>query len=90
MDPVSAAGVDRLVLDLREQLGLTVVMITHDLDSLWQVTDQVAVLGEGRVRAVGSMAELSRSEDPLVRPYFDGPRARAALDRTTTPQGTHA
>lgn len=77
LDPVSAAGVDQLVLRLRALYGLTVVMITHDLDLLWQVADRVAVLGEGRVQGIGSMAELSQLEQPDVRQYFDGPRGRA-------------
>ena len=78
LDPISAAGVDALVLDLRERLGLTVVMVTHDLDSLWQVADRVAVLADGRVAALGSMQELAHSQDANVKAYFSGPRARAA------------
>ncbi len=78
LDPDSAAGVDTLVRTLRDLYGLTVVMITHDLDLLWQVADRVAVLAEGRVQATGSMDELSRTDNPLVRPFFDGPRARGA------------
>ena len=78
LDPHSAAGIDELVRTLRDTLDLTVVMITHDLDLLWQVTDRVAVLGDGKVQAIGSMAELARSDKPAVRPFFDGPRAHAA------------
>jgi len=78
LDPESAAGVDELVLKLRDLFGLTVVMITHDLDLLWQVADRVAVLSGGKVHATGSMAELARSDDPEVRKFFDGPRGRAA------------
>jgi phospholipid/cholesterol/gamma-HCH transport system ATP-binding protein len=78
LDPVSAAGVDQLVLRLRTLYGLTVVMITHDLDLLWQVADRVAVLGQGRVQGIGSMADLSRLEQPDIRQYFEGPRGRAA------------
>jgi phospholipid/cholesterol/gamma-HCH transport system ATP-binding protein len=85
LDPVSAAGVDQLVRQLRELFGLTVVMITHDLDLLWQVADRVAVLGEGRVQGIGSMAELARSEHPAIRPYFDGPRGRAAQEQAGDP-----
>lgn len=77
LDPASAAGVDELVLNLRQTFGLTIVMITHDLDLLWQVADRVAVLGEGKVQAVGSMEELARVELPAVRRYFEGPRGRA-------------
>jgi phospholipid/cholesterol/gamma-HCH transport system ATP-binding protein len=78
LDPAGAAGVDELVVRLRELYGLTIVMITHDLDLLWQVADRVAVLGEGKVRGVGSMSELERLDDPAVREFFDGPRGRAA------------
>ena len=78
LDPASAAGVDQLVTMLRDTFGLTIVMITHDLDLLWQVADRVAVLGEGRVQAVGSMAELAGSDRPLVRQFFEGARGRAA------------
>ncbi len=78
LDPASAAGVDQLVTMLRDTFGLTIVMITHDLDLLWQVADRVAVLGDGRVQAVGSMAELAGSDRPLVRQFFEGARGRAA------------
>ncbi|MFZ2987774.1 ABC transporter ATP-binding protein [Ideonella sp.] len=78
LDPVSAEGVDSLVLSLRELFGLTIVIITHDLDLLWQVTDRVAVLADGRVQGLGAMAELARSEVPAVQAFFKGPRARAA------------
>jgi phospholipid/cholesterol/gamma-HCH transport system ATP-binding protein len=78
LDPDSAGGVDELVRKLRDQFGLTIVMITHDLDLLWQVADRAAVLADGKVAGIGSMSELSRTEHPAVRKFFDGPRARAA------------
>jgi phospholipid/cholesterol/gamma-HCH transport system ATP-binding protein len=78
LDPISAAGVDALVLSLRERLGLTVVMVTHDLDTLWQVADRVAVLADGQVAALGSMRELAQSDHDSVKAYFSGPRAHAA------------
>ena len=78
LDPDSAAGVDQLVRKLRDLFGLTVVMITHDLDLLWQVADRVAVLAGGKVQGIGSMAELSRMDNPAIRPFFDGARGRAA------------
>jgi phospholipid/cholesterol/gamma-HCH transport system ATP-binding protein len=84
LDPVSAGGVDALVLHLRELFGLTVVMITHDLDLLWQVADRVAVLGEGRVQGIGSMQELSHMETPAVRRFFEGPRGEAATQRSSS------
>lgn len=80
LDPESAGGVDDLVLQLRDLFGLTIVMITHDLDLLWRVADRVAVLGEGKVQATGSMAELATLDSPAVRRFFSGPRARAAQD----------
>lgn len=76
LDPASASGVDELVLKLRDLYDLTIVMITHDLDLLWQVTDRVAVLGEGKVQGVGSMEELSHLDNPAVRQFFDGPRGK--------------
>jgi phospholipid/cholesterol/gamma-HCH transport system ATP-binding protein len=78
LDPASAGGVDELVINLRDTFGLTIVMITHDIDLLWQVADRVAVLGDGKVQAVGSMDELSRIDRPLVRQFFEGARGRAA------------
>jgi len=78
LDPQSAGGVDELVLHLRDQLGLTIVMISHDLDLLWQVTDRVAVLGDGTLQAVGSMAELAQMDNPWIKPFFEGARGRAA------------
>jgi phospholipid/cholesterol/gamma-HCH transport system ATP-binding protein len=87
LDPDSAAGVDELVRKLRDLFGLTIVMITHDLDLLWQVADRVAVLAGGKVRAIGSMAELSALDDPAVRRFFGGPRGRAAQEQDTQERG---
>ena len=81
LDPVSAGGVDELVCRLRDLFGLTIVMITHDLDLLWQVADRVAVLGDGKVQGIGSMSELSRMDHPAIRQFFDGPRGRAAQEQ---------
>ena len=94
LDPESADGVDQLVRELRDLFGLTIVIITHDLDLLWQVADRVAVLAEGTVQGVGSMAELSNSENPAIRKFFDGPRGRTAqaqeeaLNTTAQPTAT--
>ena len=74
LDPASTAGVDELILRTHALYGLTIVMVTHDLDLLWQVSDRVAVLGEGRVLATGSMEELSHDEHPIVRAYFTDPK----------------
>ncbi len=81
LDPVSANALDELVLQLKESLGLTVVMVTHDVDSLWKTTDRVAFLGERRVIGYGSMTELATSEHKLIRDYFHGPRGRAAQEQ---------
>lgn len=81
LDPLSADGVDELVLKLRELFGLTVVMITHDLDLLWQVADRVAVLADGKVQGVGSMQALSEMDNPAIRSFFDGPRGRSAAQQ---------
>jgi len=78
LDPQNAAGFDELVVNLRDTLGLTVVMITHDLDLLWQVADRVAVLADGIVQGIGSMTELAAMATPAIRIFFEGPRARAA------------
>jgi phospholipid/cholesterol/gamma-HCH transport system ATP-binding protein len=83
LDPESAGGVDLLVRKLRDMFGLTIVMITHDLDLLWQVADRVAVLGEGKVQGIGSMSELSHLDNPAIRQFFDGPRGRAAQEQKT-------
>lgn len=85
LDPDSAAGVDELVLKLRDLFGLTIVMITHDLDLLWQVADRVAVLADGTVQGIGSMDELCRMDNPAVRQFFDGPRGRTARPQGTPP-----
>lgn len=81
LDPASAAGVDELIRRMHTLYGLTIVLVTHDLDLLWQVCDRVAVLGEARVLATGSMQELSKLDHPIIRGYFDDPRARKARDR---------
>ena len=85
LDPVSAAGVDALVLSLRELFGLTVVMVTHDLDTLWQVADRVAVLADGQVAGLGTMQALSSSEHASVKAYFTGPRAHASAAAAAAP-----
>ena len=81
LDPYSAGGVDELVRKLRDLFGLTIVMITHDLDLLWQVADRVAVLADGKVQGIGSMSELSHMDNPAIRQFFDGPRGRAAQEQ---------
>ncbi len=77
LDPIGASQFDELILGLRDALGLTVVMVTHDLDSLYAVCDRVAVLIDKRVK-VGTIEELAREPEPWIREYFGGPRGRAA------------
>ena len=72
--PKSAGDMDDLILHLRDSLGLTVVMVTHDLDTLWRVPDRVVFLGEGKVLAAMPMAELVQQMHPLIRDYFSGAR----------------
>ena len=88
LDPASASDVDKLVLKLRDLYDLTIVMITHDLDLLWQVTDRVAVLGEGKVQGIGSMEELSHMDNPTVRQFFEGPRGKVGQHKQMQPWKT--
>ena len=81
LDPLSAVGIDELVRSLRDALGLTIMLVTHDLDLLWRVADRVAVLGEGHILGVGTMTELAKMDHPIIREYFYGPRGRAASEQ---------
>jgi len=76
LDPASANELDELIVKLKGSLGLTVLMITHDLDSIHRAADRVAVLGEGKVLALGPLGEVSRVDHPIVSEYFHGPRAQ--------------
>lgn len=87
LDPGGAGGIDTLVRSLHELYQSTIVIITHDLDFLWQVTDRVAVLGEGKVVGLGSMSELTQMDHPIIREYFDGPRGRAAQEQAQIQAG---
>lgn len=78
LDPITAAAFDKLIRDLQQALGLTVFLVTHDLDTLHAVCDRIAVIGEKRVLAVGTIAELRRHDHPWIQEYFGGPRGRAA------------
>ena len=78
LDPIGAAAFDELILKLQESLGLTVFMVTHDLDSLHAICDRIAVLAEKRVLVVGSMDAMLEHTHPWIRSYFHGPRSRAA------------
>jgi phospholipid/cholesterol/gamma-HCH transport system ATP-binding protein len=78
LDPIGAAAFDQLVLDLKDRLGLTVFLITHDLDTLYAICDRVAVLADRKVIAVGTIPELLALDHEWIQEYFRGPRGRAA------------
>ena len=72
LDPVTAAVMDRLMVRTREHLGVTGVVVTHDMRSAYTVGDRIAMLYEGRVRQVGTVDEIQRTEDPVVRQFIEG------------------
>jgi phospholipid/cholesterol/gamma-HCH transport system ATP-binding protein len=76
LDPISASALDALILQLKQLLGLTIVIITHDLDTLWKVTDRVAVLADQRLIAVEPLATLVNFDHPWLQEYFHGERGR--------------
>jgi phospholipid/cholesterol/gamma-HCH transport system ATP-binding protein len=78
LDPISAGEFDSLIRTLQQTLGLTVFMVTHDLDSLHTVCDRVAVLADGKVIAAGPMEAMLASEHPWLKAYFRGKRTRVA------------
>ncbi len=79
LDPIGAGDFDELIATLQKTLGLTVFMVTHDLDSLHSVCDRVAALGDGKVIAAGPIETMLASEHPWLRSYFHGKRARAVM-----------
>ena len=79
LDPIGAAAFDDLTQSLQKTLGLTVFLITHDLDTLYAICDRVAVLADKRVIAVGTIPELLATDHPWIQEYFNGPRGRAAV-----------
>ncbi|GJD73309.1 putative ribonucleotide transport ATP-binding protein mkl [Methylobacterium goesingense] len=82
LDPIGAGEFDDLVATLKQTLGLTVFMVTHDLDSLYTACDRIAALGDGQIIAQGTIAEMLESDHPWLRSYFHGKRGRAVV-----PQG---
>ncbi len=80
LDPIGAAAFDRLIKTLQEALGLTVLLITHDLDTLYAICDRVAVLADKKVIATAPLHEIEQLDHPWIQEYFHGPRARAARD----------
>jgi phospholipid/cholesterol/gamma-HCH transport system ATP-binding protein len=78
LDPIGAANFDNLTRNLKETLGLTVFLITHDLDTLYAICDRVAVLADHKVIGIGTIEELLATDHPWIKEYFGGPRGRAA------------
>lgn len=78
LDPIGAAAYDELIGELKRTLGLTVFMVTHDLDSLYAICDRIAVLAEKKVLIEGPIDQMTEVDHPWVKEYFTGPRARAA------------
>jgi phospholipid/cholesterol/gamma-HCH transport system ATP-binding protein len=78
LDPIGAAAFDSLILTLRDSLGLTVFLITHDLDTLYTICDRVAVISQKRVLVVDTLKNVEGFDDDWIREYFGGPRGRAA------------
>ena len=76
LDPISAEAFDRLILELRDILGLTVIMVTHDLDSIWNIVDRFAVLGDKKVIAEGSLEQVIHTDHPVIKEFFWGERGR--------------
>jgi phospholipid/cholesterol/gamma-HCH transport system ATP-binding protein len=83
LDPVTAAGIDRLILDLRDALGITMIVVSHELQSIRRIADHITMLQEGAVVARGGITALEQSSDPRIRSFFQGlPPAESVQDRT--------
>lgn len=89
LDPIGASRFDELLRTLCRALGLTVFLVTHDLDTLHAVCDRVAVLAEGKVIVIDTLDAVARFDHPWVQDYFGGPRGRAALRGNPGGQGEH-
>jgi phospholipid/cholesterol/gamma-HCH transport system ATP-binding protein len=85
LDPIGAAAFDQLIRQLVRSLGLTVFLVTHDLDTLHACCDRIAVLAEKKVLTTGTMADMLTVDHPWVHEYFHGPRARAAQGSAASP-----
>ena len=81
--PIGAAAFDQLILTLRDALGLSVFLVTHDLDTLYTITDRVAVLSQKKVLVAAPISEVENFDDPWIHEYFHGPRGRAAYEAAT-------
>ncbi|MEE3118765.1 MAG: ATP-binding cassette domain-containing protein, partial [Pseudomonadota bacterium] len=87
LDPIGAAAFDRLIVTLRDALGLTVFMVTHDLDTLYATCDRIAVLSQKKVLVADRIERVAAVDDPWIQDYFNGPRGRAASH--AVPGNTH-
>ncbi|VAV96632.1 ABC transporter, ATP-binding protein (cluster 9, phospholipid) [hydrothermal vent metagenome] len=87
LDPIGAAAFDQLILELKQTLGLTVFMVTHDLDSLRTICDRVAVLADQKVEIVAPIRDLLKSTHPWVQEYFHGPRGSIAFGQQVAEKG---
>ncbi len=85
LDPIGASAFDELIKNLQATLGLTVFMVTHDLDSLYAICDRIAVLAEKKVLVTGTIGDMMIQEHPWIREYFHGPRGRAAMAAKSAP-----
>ncbi len=90
LDPLAATAFEDLIKELRRTLKFTVVLVTHDLDTLYAICDRVAVLVDGQIAASGSIAEVSRERQPWIRDFFHGPRGRAAGGRSDAGRAARA
>lgn len=88
LDPIGAAAFDQLILTLRDALGLSVFLVTHDLDTLYTICDRVAVLAEKRVLVADRLDVVAATDNPWIHDYFHGPRGRAAAQAATRVPGS--
>ncbi len=89
LDPISAGEFDQLIATLQKTLGLTVFMVTHDLDSLRNVCDRIAALGDGKVLETGTMEKMMQSEHPWLKAYFHGARSDTRTNTRSSSQNIH-
>ncbi len=89
LDPIGAAAFDQLILTLRNSLGLTVFLITHDLDTLYTICDRVAVLSQRRVLVADTLSVVENFDDAWIQAYFKGPRGRAAQSAASASRSTN-
>jgi phospholipid/cholesterol/gamma-HCH transport system ATP-binding protein len=86
LDPITASGIDALILQLNQGLGITIVIVTHDLTTLINVCDRIAVLVDHKI-IIGTVDKLARSQDPWIRDFLHGPRAQGAMSVRSTDHG---